>query len=446
MPSPDTSPNLGLPFLMPAQAQKHVTHNEALELLDLLAQLVVQTFATTTPPAAPAEGQVWALGAAPNGVWTGQAHHLALWRNGGWVFVAPRRGWLATGLADGSVRIWSGMDWQRMQMDNLDGLGIGTVHDATNRLAVAAPATLLSHAGSSHRLVLNKATTPDTASLLFQNAWSGRVEMGLTGTDMLTVRTSPDGTAWQTVLQADTTGLQVTGQISGTAVMQSATDATEGRLPVLRAAGGIFGLAGTSYADLDPNAAGLRTGAFRTNAALTDFSGFGHTLHLSRVVNAQGAQIALRDGTASATPLAAIRHRGGDGVWAQWNLLIGRRNLLGHVSQSGGVPTGAVIQRGSNANGEFVRFADGTQICTTTNLVMPVAGTSHGALFRSAAVTWVFPASFALMPAVSGSVSAFGGWLSINTVTAGQATGLRLAPVSDTDTPVAQLVAIGRWF
>ena len=43
-----------------------------------------------------------------------------------------------------------------------------------------------------------------------------------------------------------------------------------------------------------------------------------------------------------------------------------RGNLLGTVNQSGGVPTGAVIQRGSNANGEFVRLADGTQICTRT--------------------------------------------------------------------------------
>lgn len=37
--------------------------------------------------------------------------------------------------------------------------------------------------------------------------------------------------------------------------------------------------------------------------------------------------------------------------------------LVGTVSQSGGVPTGAVVERGSNANGEYVRFADGTQIC-----------------------------------------------------------------------------------
>lgn len=36
-----------------------------------------------------------------------------------------------------------------------------------------------------------------------------------------------------------------------------------------------------------------------------------------------------------------------------------RSNILGTVSQSGGVPTGAIIERGSNASGEYVRFADG---------------------------------------------------------------------------------------
>lgn len=42
---------------------------------------------------------------------------------------------------------------------------------------------------------------------------------------------------------------------------------------------------------------------------------------------------------------------------------------VGTVSQSGGVPTGAVIERGSNANGSYVRFADGTQICWGTAII-----------------------------------------------------------------------------
>lgn len=42
--------------------------------------------------------------------------------------------------------------------------------------------------------------------------------------------------------------------------------------------------------------------------------------------------------------------------------LFRRDNIIGTVSQSGGAPTGAVIEQGSNANGEYVRYADGTQI------------------------------------------------------------------------------------
>jgi hypothetical protein len=43
--------------------------------------------------------------------------------------------------------------------------------------------------------------------------------------------------------------------------------------------------------------------------------------------------------------------------------IYGQGNILGTVSQSAGVPTGAIIERGSNANGEFVKYADGTLEC-----------------------------------------------------------------------------------
>ena len=44
-------------------------------------------------------------------------------------------------------------------------------------------------------------------------------------------------------------------------------------------------------------------------------------------------------------------------------------NILGTVSESGGVPTGAIIERGSNSNGEYVKYADGTLIAHATNTV-----------------------------------------------------------------------------
>ena len=67
-------------------------------------------------------------------------------------------------------------------------------------------------------------------------------------------------------------------------------------------------------------------------------------------------------------------------------------NILGTVAQSGGAPTGAIIERGSNANGEYVRFADGTQICWKSETVVvddPITTVTW---------PWTFPAAFSALP------------------------------------------------
>ena len=57
MPAPsDQTPILALPYILPAQAQKHVSHNEALRLLDMLVQLAVQDRTRTSPPDHPTLG------------------------------------------------------------------------------------------------------------------------------------------------------------------------------------------------------------------------------------------------------------------------------------------------------------------------------------------------------------------------------------------------------
>lgn len=201
----DRSPLLDLPLLQPTQAQKHVTHNEALAQLDVLVQLCVEDFDQTQPPALPHPGSVHALGAGASGAWAGQDHRLAAFLNGGWHFISPAVGWRAFGRADGSLRLWNGSQWDSptSQVETLPQLGIATSADATNRLAVAAPATLLSHAGQGHQLKLNKASSSDTASLLFQSNWSGHAEMGLAGDTDFALKVSPDGSTWHTALATD---------------------------------------------------------------------------------------------------------------------------------------------------------------------------------------------------------------------------------------------------
>ena len=104
---------------------------------------------------------------------------------------------------EGVVLIWDGSDWVGSGIDasalqNLDSVGINTTADATNRLAVSSDATLLSHAGSDHRVVVNKDGETDTASLLFQTGYFGRAEMGTAGSDDLAVKVSADAATWNT--------------------------------------------------------------------------------------------------------------------------------------------------------------------------------------------------------------------------------------------------------
>ena len=212
----EQTPKLSLPLIQGAQAQKHVTHNEAIELLDMLTQLSVEAVGTTTPPTSANEGQTWVVGAGATGAWAGRDDDIASWRGGGWLFVSPKGGWHAWSKADDKFSVYFDGSWQDLpggsgtpDMNNLVGVGINATADATNKLAVAADATLLNHDGGGHQLKLNKAATGDTASLLYQSNWSGRAEMGLAGNDDFSLKVSADGSTFTEALRVDA----ATGQV-----------------------------------------------------------------------------------------------------------------------------------------------------------------------------------------------------------------------------------------
>ena len=75
-----------------AQAQKEITHNEALVLIDALLSGVA--LATIDDPAAlsPEPGQMWIVGLAPVGPWAGQAARIAVYSEGGWRFAPAVEG------------------------------------------------------------------------------------------------------------------------------------------------------------------------------------------------------------------------------------------------------------------------------------------------------------------------------------------------------------------
>ena len=197
----DLSARLGLPLLKPSQAQKHVTHNEALQLLDALVQAVVEETGAETPPFAPVDGQVFALGANPTGDWAGESGNLALRVVGAWLFLTPRAGWRVWDRASGVYKVHDGAGWVGITPDTLQNMAM----DATNRLSVSSPAVLFNNEGAGHRLKINKAAAGDTASLLFQSGFTGHAEMGLAGVNDWSIKVSPDGTTWTEALVIDKT-------------------------------------------------------------------------------------------------------------------------------------------------------------------------------------------------------------------------------------------------
>ncbi len=134
------------------------------------------------------------------------------------MFYAPVEGWIAwIGDEDAAV-VWDGAAWSALTTGGGGGggsgsfttLGVNATADTTNRLTLAADATLLNHDGDGHQLKINKASATDTASLLYQDAFSGRAELGLAGDDDFRFKVSPDGSSWKEAIVIDRTTAAVT--------------------------------------------------------------------------------------------------------------------------------------------------------------------------------------------------------------------------------------------
>ena len=96
---------MALPLLAAGQAQKEITHNEALQLPDMAVQTVVQGAPLAAPPVAPAADAVYLVAAGATGEFAGHDGAMATWSAGGWRFpstasgISLRRGGWHVGLA-----------------------------------------------------------------------------------------------------------------------------------------------------------------------------------------------------------------------------------------------------------------------------------------------------------------------------------------------------------
>ncbi|WP_163266437.1 DUF2793 domain-containing protein [Chelativorans alearense] len=103
--------HLGLPLIAASQAQKHVTHNEALTILDQLVQLSVISRQLTAAPGAPDDGDRYIPAAGSTGAWAGWDFNVAVYTGGAWVKLVPRAGWRAFVADEADLVIYVGGAW-----------------------------------------------------------------------------------------------------------------------------------------------------------------------------------------------------------------------------------------------------------------------------------------------------------------------------------------------
>ena len=211
--SDDATPRLGLPYLAAGQAQKHVTLNGALALLDGLVQTAVDSRSVAAEPAAPEDGALYILpGDATGADWAGRpAGALLRWEAGAWSTAPSVEGQLAYVRDEAALVVREAGGWVALSqalgvLQDVPLLGVGGTADAGSPLTVHGAAALFTGVGAGCQLKLNKARTADTASVLFQTGYSGRAEVGLCGDDGLHVKVSADGASFAEAAVVDASG------------------------------------------------------------------------------------------------------------------------------------------------------------------------------------------------------------------------------------------------
>ena len=104
---------LGLPLVMPAQAQKHVTVNEGFVRLDAAVQMRFTRSTLLSPPSAAAEGQCFLIPEGATGEWIGATGQIAARSNGGWVYLTPSAGWTGWDMETATRLLFDGSDWSQ---------------------------------------------------------------------------------------------------------------------------------------------------------------------------------------------------------------------------------------------------------------------------------------------------------------------------------------------
>lgn len=197
------TPRHNLPLIAPAQAQKHITHNEALMTLDRLAQLSVQSRTQIVPPEPAADGAAFIIAPNAQGEWLEKEGQIAVRLDQNWRYFAPKDGYLAWCVVEEALLAYRAGAWSlavpEKSVLEVDHVGINSTSSTQNRLAVSSPNSLFTFDDGQNgdaRITVNKQNATSTASVVFQDSYIGHAEFGLTNANNFCLKTSLDGQSW----------------------------------------------------------------------------------------------------------------------------------------------------------------------------------------------------------------------------------------------------------
>ncbi len=238
-------PILHLTFFHPLDDHYGLAPIEAAAVaVDAVAQIGVLNRDRTLPPLTPAEGDRHIVASGATGAWAGQADAVAVFEDGAWRFLNPKLGWCAWCDAEGALLVYDGAAWTDVasggggSVESVSLLGVNDTASSPNLLTVKSNAALFNAIAAADggtgdmRLQISKESSAKTASVVFSDAFSGRAEFGLVGSDAFKLKVSNDGSAFVEALAIDQSsgnttlprGLALTGVISPSQITSNQND------------------------------------------------------------------------------------------------------------------------------------------------------------------------------------------------------------------------------